>query len=653
MAATAHAQSVDYGSLQTLFNEPVTTSATGSPQRSTEAPADMQIITADEIRRSGETTISGILQRAAGIDVLNTTAGQSEVNVRGYNQLASPRLLVLVNGRQVYLDHYGLTTWAAIPVQLEEIRQIEVVKGPNSALFGFNAASGVINIITYNPKYDDTNIATLRGGLNGQREGSLVTTFKIGPNVSARLSVGGTSRDEWKPTGALPLASDLYDPASVKSNLDIVAQLAPKTELRVEGSWSNIQQDNNLGVGYGVIKMINASEKATLISETRWGLIQAQAYQNQLTSKYASRLGVTEWNNAITVASLQDLFKIGADHTFRVAAEYRHNTLNVAPIGGANISYDVWSGSGMWNWAINRQLTLTTALRVDDLKLSRSGSFAPNVALADNNHWNRDIVEPSINLTGAWRPTAYDTVKLSFARGIQAPSLIELGGVQTGIPVAPGFTLNLLGNPKLNPSIVTNYELAYDHDFMIAKIGARLFVQDWTDLKSNAQVTALDYLPTATTNGAFSFINVGASHEKGVELTATGKIADGLSWRADTTYTDVKDKLTTGVNAVARSVAFQDTTPKFRGNIGGDWEKGHWEADANLHYVSDYQFYSLLNGALVPVKAYTALSGRIGYKMDDGVILALSGQNLGSNRQKQTTGLEAERSMQFTITKTW
>ena len=82
-ATAASAQSIDYGAMQQLFNEPVTTSATGSPQRSTEAPADMQIISADEIRRSGETSIPGILQRVAGVDVLNFSAGQSDVNVRG------------------------------------------------------------------------------------------------------------------------------------------------------------------------------------------------------------------------------------------------------------------------------------------------------------------------------------------------------------------------------------------------------------------------------------------------------------------------------------------------------------------------------------------------------------------------------------------
>ena len=85
-ATAASAQSIDYGAMQQLFNEPVTTSATGSPQRSTEVPVAMEIISAADIKRSGATSIPGIpgiLQRVAGVDVLNFSAGQSDVNVRG------------------------------------------------------------------------------------------------------------------------------------------------------------------------------------------------------------------------------------------------------------------------------------------------------------------------------------------------------------------------------------------------------------------------------------------------------------------------------------------------------------------------------------------------------------------------------------------
>src|SRR5271166_3520965 len=135
-AGAADAQTIDYGSLEQLFSEAVTTSATGSPQRATDAPVAMEIISAADIRRSGATDLPTILSRVAGVDVLTWGAGgAADVSIRGYDSPYSPRLLVLINGRQVYLDHYGYTAWATLPVELSEIRQIEVVKGPNSALF--------------------------------------------------------------------------------------------------------------------------------------------------------------------------------------------------------------------------------------------------------------------------------------------------------------------------------------------------------------------------------------------------------------------------------------------------------------------------------------------------------------------------------------
>src|SRR5690349_12868807 len=69
LSVPAAAQSIDYNALETLFGEPVTMSATGKPQRASEVPATMEIITADDIRRSGATNIPDILRHYAGINV--------------------------------------------------------------------------------------------------------------------------------------------------------------------------------------------------------------------------------------------------------------------------------------------------------------------------------------------------------------------------------------------------------------------------------------------------------------------------------------------------------------------------------------------------------------------------------------------------------
>lgn len=652
-ALPASAQSIDYGSLEQLFNEPVTTSATGSPQRAPEAPADMQIISQEDIRRSGAFDLPTIISRVAGVDVLPFSAGHTDINVRGYNQSSSPRLLVLINGRQVYLDHYGMTFWRNLPVQLSEIRQIEVVKGPNTALFGFNAVSGVVNIITYNPKFDDTNTVQAYGGTGDIRGGSLVLSHKFGKAFAARLSVGGETGDEWEnrvPADRLRL----IEPSSIVAALDTVTQLTATTELRVEGSYANSTQSSIAGSAYSPTKTQTHSVKATLTSDTEIGLLQFSAYENNLASKYQI-IGRTMWDNRIRVFNAQDIFKVGTAHTFRIGGEYRHNTLNIAPADTGDISYDVYSGSGMWNWAVNDKLATTVALRYDSLQLKRTGTFPARTPMASNANWDQEVNELSVNAAVVWRPTAEDTLRVSYGRGVQAPTLVELGGLQALTPISPTVSFVLGGNPALRPSIVENYQVSYDRNLpsLNARFGARIFWQEWSDIKGLPNSRQPDIAPTATTNPLAYFVNVGDSEMKGFELTASGKLGKGFRWSADYTYTDVEDKPFRGVDLTVRGAAFERTTPKSRGNVAFGWANPTWEIDSFVRYQSKFDFFNTSGGGLSEISSYVTVGARAAYRLENGLTFAVSGQNLLDDEQRQTTGLRAERRVQFAITKAW
>src|SRR5580700_6139670 len=237
------AQSVDYGALEQLFAEPVTASATGSPQRASKVPANMEIITADDIRRSGARDIPGVLRHIADIDLLQWGTDDTEVSVRGYNQAYSQRLLVLIDGRQVYADYYSFTPWSTLPIELASIRQIEVVKGPSSALFGLNAVDGVINIITYNPLYDDKNAVAVDSGTQNLNEESAIATFKLDDRAAARISAGNRSDSDF--TTALPATMGTR-PRSDNSrdavNFDGVIRAADSVQLRFEASHVNTGQ---------------------------------------------------------------------------------------------------------------------------------------------------------------------------------------------------------------------------------------------------------------------------------------------------------------------------------------------------------------------------------------------------------------------------
>jgi iron complex outermembrane receptor protein len=191
----ACAKAMDYGSLEQLFNEPVTTSSTGTPQRASEVSADMTIITADQIRKSGSRTIPEILgMYIPGLNVLQEGIDAFDLGIRGYQQSYQPRLLVLVDGRQVFNDDYSRMSWDNMAVNIDDIRQIEVVKGAASALFGSNASGGVINIVTNSPTTDHDNSVSLSAGSQGQFHGDGTATIDLKGWGGIKLSVGGAWR---------------------------------------------------------------------------------------------------------------------------------------------------------------------------------------------------------------------------------------------------------------------------------------------------------------------------------------------------------------------------------------------------------------------------------------------------------------------------
>ena len=651
VACAASAQSIDYGSMEQLFGEPVTTSATGSPQRSTEVPVDMTIISADDIKRSGAHDLPTLLGRVPGIDVLNWSSMASDVGVRGYDQPMSPRLLVLINGRQVYLDHYGYTAWSSLPVQLSEIRQIEVVKGPNAALFGFNAVSGVVNIITYNPKYDNVSGAQVSASSRNGSDISLVQTFHLTSKIAGRLSAGAAKADEWDNTAGFAATQYRATPSRANVALDAVASLTDKTELRFQTSVSNSQiNDTVSNYDPATSKYLTTSAKIDLTSETHLGLIQASAYRNTLRATDFIA-GPVVFHNTISVYSVQDLFKVGK-HTFRVGLESRDNQMPTTPNAGAKVSYKVMALSGMWAWQINDAVSTDIAVRSDSLTLKRTGVFPAGYPLADNANWDRKINEVSYNAGAVWRLSDNDTARLMTAKGVQVPTLIELGAFQLTVP-EPGFYIAVMGNPQIQPSVVKNTELSYDHSFSAVKLGLRLFSQTTTNIKGQPSAVELSRYPTATTFPAISWDNVADSKMSGFELSASGKFGQGFRWNGDYTATKVEDDAFTGHNLIERRANFASMTPKARANANLGWAGGKWTVDAYVHYTSAFTTFAPVTYTVTRIQAYTTLAANVSYDLGHGMNLSLSGQNLGNSRQVQTAALKVPQTVFISLSKSW
>jgi len=643
------AQSVDYGALEQLFAEPVTTSATGSPQRASKVPANMEIITAEDIRRSGARDIPGVLRHIVDVDLLQWGTDDTDVSVRGYNQAYSQRLLVLINGRQVYADYYSFTPWSTLPIELASIRQIEVVKGPSSALFGLNAVDGVINIITYNPLYDDKDAVAVAGGTQDLTQESAVATFKLDDRAAARISAGNRSDSDF--STAVPASMGTrprMDNNRTAVDFDGVISATDTVQLRFEASHVNVGQfEVDPGYLAQYSTFVANSARAQLLADTHLGLWEASAYENQIEQRSSPVVLGTplDFVNRLAVFKIQDIFKLGSDHAFRAAVEYRSDAVDTSSIEGGTISNDALSASAMWEWNVTHSFSVTSAARVDHLMLARSGTVPIGYPFS-NSDWDRISDEISYNLGLVWQLDSLGVVRVLTGRGVLVPNLVELGALVIQTPY-----LNLTGVPSLNPTDVKNYELDWDRPIsqLHAQFRGSVFYKDTANIFDVAGAFIL------TSGVPYSVpSNIGESYAHGFTLGLKGVVYDNWRWGLNYRFEEISEEFSAFAQVGKLFVDYDHTTPKHLIVTNVGWARGRWEIDGYARYQSATAGLLLAAGAdgtmLVPVAEYVAVDARVAYQLDKQWTFAASGQDLAHAQQRQTAGPNVERQLMGSVT---
>jgi iron complex outermembrane receptor protein len=635
--AGVRAQAVNYGALEELFGQAVTTSVTGKPQLASQVPGDLVIITQDDIRRSGADNIPDILQFVTGIDVRKFSFGDTQIAIRGYNTPIDPRLLVMVDGRQVYLDDYGYVAWNMIPVQLDEIRQIEVIKGPASALFGFNAAAGVINIITYDPLLDKVNTATVRGGTQGYGAGDGVATVHFGSTLGVRVSLGG-----WTATG-YPTQSGAPDPERPRYdsfNFSGRWQAASNILVRFEAGTTDGQTAREITAGSSVDTQNRVDFlRLGAASDTPIGLIDADVYENHAVNDYGADGPFINDTNRVLVAKLSDLLKLNPTNTIRLGLEFRRNSLTFE--NGSNaLAYNNYAANGMWDWQITPTIDLNNAVRIDHLELSDSGPVEVTPGRTRAIYNATTITAPSFNSGLVIKVSDKDTVRLTVARGLQVPSLFSFG-IQIVIPPVEA----IVGSPSVVPVAVWNAELAYDRnlDWLGGKLTTAVFFQRNTDL-----LAAGEDGPAVIQNGTavLTEANIGSSNEIGLEAGLNGKTEGGFRWNASYRYETIKDDIAASFSANDDpSTHFQDGTPVHAIILGAGYSIGRWEMDAQGRWQSSYDDWAKGAAGIYPVVVgnYVTLNARIGFRVTKYLTVSGTAQQFNNSRLLETDGDYVDR----------
>ncbi len=184
-----------------LLNKDVT-SASKSEESLFDSPLSTTVVSHDQIIASGATSIEEALRLVPGLIVREKTNGNYDVHIRGNDNLPAKNMLlysenmntlVMINGRPVFNYSHGGTLWETLPVGFEDIDRIEVVRGPASALYGPNALSGVINIITHTIT-DKSPLVS--GNVQAGSLNTYIGDVAFRKKVSDKISVGLTGNFE-------------------------------------------------------------------------------------------------------------------------------------------------------------------------------------------------------------------------------------------------------------------------------------------------------------------------------------------------------------------------------------------------------------------------------------------------------------------------
>jgi iron complex outermembrane receptor protein len=618
----AFAQDLDYGKYESLFGESVTISATGKPERTSDTPVLMDVITAQDIERSGARDIPTLLNRLAGINLSHASSSSQELGIGGYLQAIGSRVMVLINGRQVYVDGFGDVFWSTLPVELQEIRQIEVIHGAQSALYGFNAVDGVINIVTFDPVDDSVNSATGRVGNHARRDLSASVTQSLGDGSGVRISAATDHAHDYGLMASNPGDNALMkDPARRSASFDAGVTLPDGARLGLEGSHTDVSER---AIVYDVLynaRVTTDALKASYTANTDIGHINATGFYSGFHAPWVQSLATPVFGvgDRSIVGEFSDVFKASSSDSIRLGGESRHDELNAGSVTYGTLTGDLGAGSAMWEHNFDQALSSVNAVRYDYFKLGRSGPSLP-LNLYSNADFDRSVQGFSVNSALIDKISVADTLRLSFARGLKLPSLADFGQVET--TPSSIFPIYHFGNPNLLPSAIYDYQAGWDHLFANLEATNRVSVfHQMTMHHIGSPVVFID--GAIVENSMMS----GGSVTNGIEWSVQHKAKEGLTWGVNYTFERLHQHADLG---------YTEALPvhKANANLGYAWDS--WEAGLFGGFSSATKGEMVNSAAPIPstsiatIKGFTTLSPRLAWRANDLLTLELAADNLWS-----------------------
>jgi iron complex outermembrane receptor protein len=610
-------------SVDELMNVEVT-SVAKEPQKLLRAPASIQVITAEDIRRSGATSLPEALRLADNLEVAQVNSHDWAISARGFNANLANKLLVLIDGRAVYTPLYGGVLWNVQDYLLEDIDRIEVISGPGGTLWGANAVNGVINIVTKSAS-DTQGLYADGGGGNELREQEGI---RYGTTLdSTALRVYGKYTDqgpEVLPDGAS--AGDGWHMARGGFRMD--TQATPADRLTLQGDlYNGTEQDGTIGqAGESGANVLGRWTRTT----TDGGSLSVQLYYDHaFLSQPLAASPPAPFYTGFPAASLTDNVDTwdlqfqqrlawGARQSLTWGLEYRATHEADFDVSVVRFTPPVLDQA------------LYSGFLQDEIRL------APSVYLTmgskvEHNDYTGFEVEPSARLQ--WNVDPTQLLWTAVSRAVRTPSrydhdLIVPSGLVDAPPPYEFPTAYLRGNPDFKPETLIAYEAGYR-----AALGSKLagsvsaFYNDYNDLRST---TATPVTATYPFPYPVYFENNLEGDTYGLELSASYQTLEW--WRLHLGYDLLRENIHVKPGATDATDATNETAdPQQQVALRSSMDlPGRVTLDAALRWVDTVHINNGPTGGPVvgTVPSYFELDSRLAWRISNKLELSLVGQNL-------------------------
>jgi iron complex outermembrane receptor protein len=651
------------------YEETVVVSASRTEERLVNAPATLTVIGSQTIAAAPSAQFGELLRAVPGVNLTQVSARDFNLTTRGATGTLATGLLALVDGRSIYLDFFGFVMWDFLPVNLSEIKQIEVIRGPASAVWGANALNGVVNVITKSPRELQGTSLTLGFGafgrsVTGAEAGAGTLFYVSGTHADApndrwayKISAGAFTQDPLpRPVGAINNAFRTAYPTYTNRGTT-----QPKLDVRVDYDHPDGRQKWTLAGGVaGTDGIVHSGigpfdvESGSVLGYARAaysrGALRAGVFTNLLDGEAANLLARDALGRPIGFLfktrtidfELADARTFAGRHVVSYGGNFRHNAfdLSLAPRAESRTEGGVYVQDDIF---LHERLRLVLGGRLDGFSNLDHPVFSPRTAL---------MIKPS----------PAHTLRVSYNRAYRAPSVVnEFLDVQIAnqadlSAISPllrnfVFPVRAQGNEDVREQSLDAWELGYTgivrsratvtaafyvnrikNDINFAQVGTYTAANPPPNWPAPLRFV-LDVLNLRGTGlpCCFTYVNLGRYSQRGIELGVEGTVNPHLNVFANYSWQDEPDP------SAELDIRELNIPPRHRFNAGFGVAYGRWFGNLAVAY-SDRAFWQDVLDARYhgSTDAYTLVNGGIGARWrGERFITALKVVNLADQEVQQ------------------